>query len=71
MCLMTWRVLSIRPYARQRAAADNRRVEAASVQGELHVLNPGTGELEVGTDGCLPCHQTHLKPTFLEVNGTI
>jgi len=32
--------------AQRRAAADGRRVEAASVQGELHVLNPVTGELE-------------------------
>jgi hypothetical protein len=27
-------------------AADGRRIEAASVQGDLHVLNPETGELE-------------------------
>ena len=34
------------PAAQLRAAADGRRVEAASVQGELHVRNPETGELE-------------------------
>jgi len=27
-------------------AADGRRIEAASLQGNLHVLNPETGELE-------------------------
>jgi hypothetical protein len=34
------------PAAQRRAAADARRIEAASVQGQLHVLNPQTGELE-------------------------
>ena len=32
--------------AQHRAAADARRMEAASLQGELHVLNPKTGTLE-------------------------
>jgi len=34
--------------AQIRTARDGRRVEAASVQGELHIMNPETGELEAG-----------------------
>jgi hypothetical protein len=34
------------PAAQRRATADGRRVEAASVQGVLHVLSNETGELE-------------------------